>query len=127
MALTHYGTLGVDRTATPAEIKTAYRAKASEHHPDRGGDHETMAALTVAYDTLGDEDRREAYDEMLNMLGTACGTCNGEGRRWKQKGFSARTAVSCKSCGGEGFTAVKAIKVNVVNMGGSTVKKRRVK
>jgi len=126
MALTMYGTLGVDRTATPEEIKAAYRAKASEHHPDRGGDHETMAALTVAYETLGDEAKRKSYDEMLNMLGTACGQCSGEGRRWKQKGFSARTAATCKACGGEGFTAMKAIRVNVMNLGGS-VKKRRGK
>lgn len=127
MALTLYGTLGVDRTATPAEIKAAYRAKASEAHPDRGGDHEAMAALTVAYDVLGDEAKRASYDEMLNMLGTPCGRCNGEGRTFKQKGFTNRTAVSCKTCGGEGFTAVKPIRVNVMNLGGSTAKKRRVK
>lgn len=126
MSLTLYGTIGVDRTATAEEIKVAYRAKASEHHPDRGGDHAVMAELTVAYDILSDAQKRSAYDDQLNLLGTPCGVCSGEGRRWKQKGFSARTAVSCKACSGEGFTAVKPIRVNVINMGGVS-KKRRVK
>lgn len=126
MALTHYGALGVDRTATHEEIKAAYRAKASAAHPDRGGDHETMAALTVAYDTLGDQRKREFYDAQLDMLGTPCGTCNGEGRRYKQKGFSARTPVSCKACSGEGFTAMKPAKIVTISSTGPT-KKRRAK
>lgn len=125
-ALTYYGVIGVDRTAEMDEIKAAYRAKASEHHPDRGGDHETMAALTVAYDTLSDVDKRTAYDDLLAMLGTPCGACNGVGRRYKQKGFTARVATSCKACNGEGFTAVKPIRVSSINLGGST-KKRRAK
>lgn len=127
MALTLYGTLGVDRVAAMDEIKAAYRALAREHHPDRGGDHEAMAQLTVAYDVLSDVDKRTSYDDMLAMLGTPCGACEGQGRRYKQKGFSARTAVKCKVCSGEGFTAVKPIRVNVMNLGGSTSKKRRVK
>lgn len=126
MSLTLYGTLGVDRTATAAEIKAAYRSLASANHPDRGGDHAVMAELTVAYETLSDEDKRKSYDETLELVGTKCGVCSGEGRRWKQKGFSARTAVRCTTCAGEGFTAVKPIRVNVMNLGGVS-KKRRVK
>ena len=34
----YYKTLGVDRTATPDQIKQAYRRLASQHHPDKGGD-----------------------------------------------------------------------------------------
>lgn len=126
MSLTLYGVLGVDRTATAEEIKAAYRAKASAAHPDRGGSHDAMVALTTAYDVLGDNAKRASYDDTLNVIGTPCGVCSGEGRRYKQKGFSARVPVSCKACGGEGFTAVKPISVNVMNLGGVS-KKRRVK
>ena len=34
----HYHTLGVAKTATPEEIKKAYRRLASLNHPDKGGD-----------------------------------------------------------------------------------------
>lgn len=128
MALTHYGTLQVDRTASADEIKTAYRAMATAHHPDRpNGSHEMMAALTVAYATLGDASKRTAYDALLDVTGTVCSTCKGAGRKYKQKGFGSRIPTSCGTCNGEGFTAVKPVRVNSINMGGSKTKKRRVK
>lgn len=127
MALTHYGTLGVERTASAEEIKVAYRAMATAHHPDRGGDHDTMAALTVAYDTLGNHGKRVAYDALLDLTGKECGACAGAGRKYKQKGFNTRLPIRCAACDGEGFTAVKPVRVNSINMGGSKTKKRRVK
>lgn len=127
MSLTHYGTLGVDRIADAEEVKAAYRAKARDAHPDRGGDHDTMAALTVAYDVLGNAVKRRAYDEQLRLLGTTCQACNGAGRSYKQKGFTARVAISCKACGGEGYVALAA-RTNTINVGSqSKTKKRRVK
>lgn len=58
----HYQTLGVARTATTDEIKRAYRKLASQHHPDRGGDTQKFQEIQAAYDVLGDEARRRAYD-----------------------------------------------------------------
>ncbi|GAA3842503.1 DnaJ domain-containing protein [Saccharothrix violaceirubra] len=57
-----YELLGVERDASPAEIKTAYRALAKVMHPDAGGDSDTFRVLQDAYDTLRDTTRRRHYD-----------------------------------------------------------------
>ncbi|MBX4188089.1 MAG: DnaJ domain-containing protein, partial [Candidatus Doudnabacteria bacterium] len=48
-----YTTLGVPKTATPEEIKKAYRRLAHEHHPDKGkGDSEKFKQINEAYQVL---------------------------------------------------------------------------
>lgn len=51
--------LGVERNATPEEIKSAYRKLASKHHPDKGGDTAKFQEIQRAYDTLSNT--AEAY------------------------------------------------------------------
>ena len=58
----HYATLGVAKTATPDEIKRAFRKLASQHHPDKGGDTRKFQDIQAAYDTLGDAVKRAEYD-----------------------------------------------------------------
>lgn len=58
----HYTTLGVAKTATADEIKRAFRKLASQHHPDKGGDTQKFQEIQAAYDTLGDVEKRAAYD-----------------------------------------------------------------
>lgn len=58
----HYATLGVARTATPDEIKRAFRKLASQHHPDKGGNTQRFQEVQAAYDTLGNPEKRSAYD-----------------------------------------------------------------
>ena len=58
----HYETLGVAKTATPDEIKKAYRKLASKNHPDKGGDTATFQKIQTAYDTLSDPQKRQEYD-----------------------------------------------------------------
>jgi curved DNA-binding protein len=57
-----YQTLGVDRDADSDTIKRAYRRLASQHHPDKGGDKSRFQEIQSAYDTLGDPQKRSAYD-----------------------------------------------------------------
>ena len=58
----YYSTLGVARTASADEIKKAYRKLASQHHPDKGGDTKKFQEIQPAYETLGDEQKRAAYN-----------------------------------------------------------------
>jgi curved DNA-binding protein len=60
----YYSILGVGRNASPEEIKRAYRKLAMKHHPDRGGDTQTLAQINEAYDTLKDPQKRQQYDTL---------------------------------------------------------------
>lgn len=59
----YYEVLGVGKTATADEIKRAFRKKAVEHHPDKGGDDEKFKEINEAYETLKDDGKRKQYDQ----------------------------------------------------------------
>jgi molecular chaperone DnaJ len=67
----YYATLGVPKNASASEIKKAYRKLAQEHHPDaNAGDpkaEERFKEISAAYDVVGDEDKRKAYDRARDM------------------------------------------------------------
>jgi len=65
----YYEALGVDRTASPDEIKRAYRRLASQHHPDKGGDKSKFQEVEEAYRVLGDSQQRAQYDNPSTGFG----------------------------------------------------------
>jgi DnaJ-class molecular chaperone len=78
----HYAALGLDSAATLADIKKAFRQKASQFHPDRNTADDAPArfrAVQEAYDVLADADRRQAYDDnrRRNLLDNPLETAQG--------------------------------------------------
>lgn len=62
----YYKILGVSKTATQQEIKSAYRKLALQYHPDRNKTKEAeekFKEVTKAYEVLGDESKRKTYDQ----------------------------------------------------------------
>jgi curved DNA-binding protein CbpA len=62
----HYAALGLKSDATLADIKRAFRQKASQFHPDRNTAEDAPARfreVQEAYDVLSNEDKRKAYDD----------------------------------------------------------------
>jgi molecular chaperone DnaJ len=79
----YYKTLGVDKKATPEEIKKAYRKLARQYHPDRNPDDKQAEArfkeVSQAHDVLGDPERRKQYDSGSGPFATGAGPGGGFG------------------------------------------------
>ena len=83
----YYAVLGVPASATQDEIKKQYRKLAAKHHPDKNPNDpkaaDTFKAISEAYQTLGDADKRKQYDQMrqLGAFGGFGGAPRGAGTR----------------------------------------------
>ncbi len=78
----YYQTLGVSKTATDEEIKSAYRKLAKKYHPDHNqGDkdaEEKFKAINEAYEVLKDKEKRARYDQLGSSY-----------KQWEQSGGSS--------------------------------------
>lgn len=62
----HYAILGVSPSATAEVIKSSYRKKANQYHPDKNPAPEAamrFREVQEAYEVLSDETKRKAYDD----------------------------------------------------------------
>ncbi len=58
----YYSILGVNRNASETELKKAYKKKAMQYHPDKGGDANKFQQINEAYETLKDPQKKSNYD-----------------------------------------------------------------
>ncbi|HEY8345180.1 MAG TPA: DnaJ domain-containing protein [Bacillota bacterium] len=75
MTENYYDCLGVDKLATAAEIKQAYRAMMRKWHPDANPGRRELAeerskAINEAYSILGNSVKRREYDRLMGFLDT---------------------------------------------------------
>ena len=90
---TSYAILGVPKTATKAEIQTAYRKMALKHHPDKGGSQERFLQITAAYATVTDESNSRRHDireSTTATFGDLSDKLDGMGRGLEQASATAQ-------------------------------------
>jgi DnaJ-class molecular chaperone len=78
----YYEVLGVKKTASEAEIKSAYRKKALEWHPDRNKAPEAndrFKEINKAFEVLSDSSKRQTYDQLGHQAFEQSGAGSGQG------------------------------------------------
>lgn len=106
----YYKTLGVARTATPDEIKKAFRKLARVHHPDVAKDKKSAEAkfkeINEANEVLSDPEKRKQYDELgANWQNGAPPPRPGQGGpQWRSRGGPQGGDDTEFHFGGTGFS-----------------------
>ncbi|AMB93253.1 molecular chaperone DnaJ [Aerococcus christensenii] len=99
----YYDVLGVSKDASQKEIKQAYRQLAKKYHPDLNkepGAEEKYKEVTEAYEVLGDEKKRQQYDQFGHA--GANGGFGGGSYQYSSQGFSGFDDIFSQFFGGGG-------------------------
>ena len=87
----YYAVLGVSKDASQADVTKAYRKLARQYHPDTNPDdaaaEERFKEISTAYDVIGDEDKRAAYDKARSLGPMGGGSPFGGSARTSNGGF----------------------------------------
>jgi molecular chaperone DnaJ len=86
----YYKTLGIEKSASADEIKSAYRKLAHEYHPDKkGGNEAKFKEINEAYQVLSDPKKRGQYDQFGSTFqnGQGFGGFGGQGQQGGFDGF----------------------------------------
>lgn len=105
MSKDYYDILNVSKDASQAEIKTAFRKKAHEFHPDKGGDETKFKEINEAYQVVGNEEKRKQYDQFGSSFqnGQAGGGQNYGGFSGFNQGFGGINMDDLGDIFGGGF------------------------
>lgn len=114
----YYQVLDVQRTATPEEIKKAYRKKALQFHPDKNpGDSDAekkFKEISEAYEVLSDEKKRQIYDRYGKEAAAGMGAAAGAAGH----GFSSLDEALRTFMGAFGGMGADSIFENYFDFGG---------
>ena len=109
MAKNYYDILGISRSASEQEIKKAYRSKAHQLHPDKGGEKAAFQEINEAYQVLGDKNKRAQYDQ-FGSVGRGTPSSGGGGGGgfdgFDFGGFNVNFGGSRQSESGGGFGSI---------------------